>query len=37
MKDAMCERVVKNAWERQALGNPMEKLVRKVDICRSSL
>ena len=37
MKDAMCERVVKNAWERQALDNPMEKLVRKVDICRSSL
>lgn len=26
LKDARCEGVVKNAWERQALGNPMEKL-----------
>ena len=37
MKDTRCEGVVKNAWERQALGNPMEKLVRKVDTCRSFL
>ena len=37
MKDTRWEGVVKNAWERQALGNPMEKLVRKVDTCHSFL
>lgn len=29
--------VVKNEWERNTLGNPMEKLVRKVETCRFSL
>lgn len=37
MKDERCEDVIKNAWDGPSLGNRAESLVRKVDICRSSL
>ena len=37
MIDDRCEGVIKNAWDGNTLVNPMERLVRKVDVCHSSL
>ena len=37
MTDERCESVIKNAWDGNSLDNPMVRLVRKVDVCRSSL
>ena len=32
-----CDDVIKNAWAGNTLDNPMDRLVGKVDVCRSSL
>ncbi|XP_030931655.1 uncharacterized protein LOC115957525 [Quercus lobata] len=37
MTDDRCDGVIKNAWVGNTLVNPMERLVGKVDVCRSSL
>ena len=37
MKDERCEGVVRNAWERQPEGNPMEVVVNKIENCSTQL
>ena len=37
MTDGSCIGVIKNAWDGNTLINPIERLVRKVDVCCSSL
>ena len=37
MKDERCEGVIKDAWVRQKLGNPMKKVMGKIDACSTSL
>ena len=37
MKDERCEGVVRNAWERQPEGNPMEVVVNKIVNCSTQL
>lgn len=37
MKDDSCEGVIKNAWENYFTGNPMNKLVSKVEACGTKL
>ena len=37
MKDERCEGVIKDAWVRQKLGNPMKKVMGKIDACSISL
>lgn len=37
MKDDRCEGVVRNAWERQPEGNPMEVVANKIENCSTQL
>ena len=37
LKDERCEGVIKKAWSDRTMGEPVDKLIRKVDACRSSL
>ena len=37
MKDVRCEGVIKDAWENQYSGNPMKRLVSRVEACGTSL
>lgn len=37
LKDDQCEGVIKNAWEGYNYGDPMNKVISKVEACRTKL
>lgn len=37
LKDDQCEGVIKNSWEGYNYGDPMNKVISKVEACRTKL